>query len=432
MEISMIKIPFFGLGKPKLKYPVVESRGQDTIEEIPLPRKVTLFLKQTDVGSDDLILKVGEEIKTGQKLRLTEENDGYFISTITGTITDISRHTGYLGQTYPAVFVDADEEDQWSREFNEIDKKSIPDAAMKFLSCLPGAPDLGSLLNVKPALNTMIINGIDKDLLVTVNQLFVKTEIEGLKEGIEYLKKITPASRIIIVVPPDLRSQAEQCGAEVKVMNVQYPDTLPRMIMKNVLGKAIPPGKNCEDMGVGFINAEAVVALASAFTKGEIPIDKILTVVKKDGSSVNVRARIGTHVKDILSALRIETSRGDRLILGGPMTGHAVYSEDVPVLADTDAIIVQDREQIMWSSDSSCVNCGECIRACPAKIPVNMLVRLLENGLYEEAAEEYDLLYCVECGLCSYVCIARIPLFHYIMLGKYEFAQIERQEESNA
>jgi electron transport complex protein RnfC len=114
------------------------------------------------------------------------------------------------------------------------------------------------------------------------------------------------------------------------------------------------------------------------------------------------------------------------------MTGTAIYSEDMPVSPDTDAIMVLDRSQIVIGSGSHCINCGECVRACPAKVPVNMLVRLLENGLYEEAAEQYDLLSCIECGLCSYVCIARIPVFHYIMLGKYEFFRIQSAEESNA
>ena len=85
----------------------------------------------------------------------------------------------------------------------------------------------------------------------------------------------------------------------------------------------------------------------------------------------------------------------------------------------------------MQSSDTHCVNCGECVRACPARIPVNMLIRLLENGLYEEAVERYDLLSCIECGLCSYACIAQIPVFHYIMLGKYEFAQMKSAEGAN-
>jgi electron transport complex protein RnfC len=61
-----------------------------------------------------------------------------------------------------------------------------------------------------------------------------------------------------------------------------------------------------------------------------------------------------------------------------------------------------------------------------------MLVRLLENGLYEEAVQDYNLLSCIECGLCAYVCVARIPVFHFIMLGKYEFGRLKTMEESNA
>ena len=64
-------------------------------------------------------------------------------------------------------------------------------------------------------------------------------------------------------------------------------------------------------------------------------------------------------------------------------------------------------------------------------IPVNMLVRVLASGLYEEAAEKYDLHACIECGLCNYVCVARIPVFHHIMLGKHEFARIKNAEGSN-
>ncbi|HIJ42011.1 MAG TPA: 4Fe-4S dicluster domain-containing protein, partial [Deltaproteobacteria bacterium] len=90
-----------------------------------------------------------------------------------------------------------------------------------------------------------------------------------------------------------------------------------------------------------------------------------------------------------------------------------------------------DSAQIVPGSGDPCINCGECIRACPANVPVNMLIRYLENGLYEEAARDYDLFSCIECGICGYVCEMRIPIFHYIMLGKHEIALTEALEESN-
>jgi electron transport complex protein RnfC len=204
------------------------------------------------------------------------------------------------------------------------------------------------------------------------------------------------------------------------------------MIMKNLFGKPVPVGKRCEDLGIGFVSAEAVVALQKSFSQAQVPIHKVMTVIRKDGTTVHARARIGTPVKDVLSALAVATGHGDRVVLGGAMTGRTVFSEEAPVEGDTDAILVQDKTQGVVSSDSHCVNCGECVKMCPAKMPVNLLIRYLENGRFEEAAQDFDLLSCIECGLCTYVCIVRIPIFHYIMLGKQEIARIKSAEEAHA
>jgi electron transport complex protein RnfC len=428
----MINKPFFGLGKPKLKYPVVETQEQDAVKEIPIPSRVTLFLDDHNGMTEGLSIKSGDEVRTGQKLKLMEDDKSYVISSVTGTITGISQYKGYLGKTYAAISIDTAQEEQWDDQFKGFNQKPALENALQFLHFLPGGPGFMSILDTQPPLHTIIINGVDKDLLVSTNQLIVKTETDNLKGGIEYLREIAGAEKIMIAVPPELASQAGKTGAEVRLIEPIYPNTLPEIIMKNILGKIAPAGKTSEEMGVGFINAEAVVALSNAFTKGQIPVNKLLTVIGKDYRTAHVRARIGTHVKEILDALDIETHHGDQLVLGGPMTGHALYSEDLPIVPDTDAIMVQDKNQVVFNSKSQCFNCGECVRACPASIPVNMLIRVLENSLYEEAVNEYDLPSCIECGLCSYVCPARIPVFHYIMLGKYEFAHIESVEESNA
>ena len=422
----MIKRPFFGSGKPNLKYSAVEVQRQDIVKEIPIPDKITLSLEDPYGMDEELSVRVGNKVKTGQKLKLKEDDKNYIISSVTGTISGIFQYDGYLGKTYRSISIDTIDKEKSGTE------KSVPGNAGEYLGHLPGKPDLASLLDSRSILNTIIINGADKDLLVGINQLIVRTKFESLKSGVEYLRDSTGASKIMMVVGPDISSQAEKTGADVKVIKPVYPNTLPEIIMKNILGVEVPAGRSCEEVGIGFLNAEVVLAIAEAVIDRQIPVNKMLTVIKKDYTTVNVRARIGTHIKEILDALDIEMHHGDRLVLGGPMMGHTVYSEDMPIAWDTDAIMVQDKNQIILSSESECINCGECVRACPAKVPVNMLVRVLENDLYEEAVGEYDLLSCIECGLCSYVCTAHIPVFHYIMLGKYEFARIESMEEINA
>ena len=424
----MIKRPFFSLGKPKLKYPVVHTQEQDVVRVIPIPNRVSLFLENPYESNEGLLIRPGDIIRTGQKLMLTEEDKGYVISSVTGTIAGISQHKGYFGKTYSAISIDTADEEQWDDKFKEVYQKPTLETSLEFLGCLPGDTSFISNLDKHSSLHTIIINGVDSDILVSTNQLIVETETDNLKIGIENLREITRADEIIIAVPPELAAQAVNTGAEVKVIENIYPNTLPKIIVKNILGEIVPAGKTSEEVGVGFLNAEAVVALSKAFTKGQIPVSKLLTVINKDHTTVHVRARIGTHIKEILTALDIKTHHGDQLVIGGPMTGHTLHSEDLPVLPDTDAIMVQDKDNIVSTSDCHCINCGECVRACPARIPVNMLIRVLANGLYEEAAKEYDLLSCIECGFCSYVCTARIQIFHYIMLGKYEFTRIETKE----
>ena len=101
-------------------------------------------------------------------------------------------------------------------------------------------------------------------------------------------------------------------------------------------------------------------------------------------------------------------------------------------LPDTDVIFLQDRDDIPQIADYPCINCGECIAVCPVSIPVNMLVRFLGAGQYEEAADQYDLQACIECGFCSYVCVSKIPISQYIRLAKYELARTRETEETDA
>ena len=428
----MIKRPFFAITKPKLRGSRVWGLPKEVLVEVPLPKKTTFVVKGPFPKVDELMIGIGDRVRTGQKVRLAMDRGDYFISSVTGTVSNIFPRSGYMGRACTAVSVNVAEKDQLDDEFGRVAKDVSLQNAIKYLASLPGAPDFGSIVSCNPPLEALVVNGVDSDLLVTKNQFVVDTEAEALKQGIETLRKVSGIQKIILLVPDYLKEEAEKTGAEVRAIDPLYPDTLPLMVMKNLFGKTVPVGKKCEDLGIGFVSAEAVVALQKAFSDGQVPLYKLVTVIKKEGSAVQAKARIGTPVKEVLEALQIETSRGDRVVLGGPMAGLALFSEDEPIEPDTNAILVQDKGQLVSSTDSHCVNCGECVRVCPAKMPVNMLIRYLENGRFEEAAQGYDLLSCIECGLCTYVCIVRIPIFHYIMLGKQEMAKIKSAEEAHA
>jgi electron transport complex protein RnfC len=429
----MITRSFIGLKKPQLKYETLDVRTPEP-KMIHPSEKVTLFLDKAFDFKDKILFKIGDKVKTGRKLSYSENSDAYIISSVTGTISSIAPFNADYGKTYTAVTIDVAGDEEIDEQFSTRVNEPTIGAVKDWLAFIPGNVPAGFFPSdgASTPIETIVITGVDRDLLITANQHTVLVDGKAIKLGVKILKQITGIENIVMVSPDHLMQDAAVSGAEVRVVDPVYPATLPQLIMRDLLGRVVPAGKGCEDLGVAFISAEAVASIGKAFGEGQIPVYKRLNFINKNGSSSLVTVRIGTPVRDILNAFDVTLNDQDRLIIGGPMTGSTVYSEDFPVEPDTDAVMVQDKDGIPIVSDYPCTNCGECVRICPANIPINMLVRFLETGLYQEAADQYDLYSCIDCGLCSFVCVSKMPIFHYIKLAKYELGRIATAEATNA
>jgi electron transport complex protein RnfC len=397
-------------------------------ESLPQPPSVTLYHPGDFRTGEGVRFKVGDRVRTGQRLALYEKEPSAVICPVTGTIASLSPFTGDFGRKFTAVAIEPVEEEELDPEFAEVSKALDLEKARAFFSSLPGSPDFSLFSDPDRPIRTLIVCGVDADLLVVTNQFAVRNRAADIKKGISVLRQITGVENIVVALPDDIVQNFGSIGADAVGVSPEYPSGVPRMVAAAALGEPVPAGTSLTEAGVALVSAEAVAAVGSAVKTGRPPVEKVVTVVDKEGEKRLVSVALGTPIRHILAAAGVETEDGDRIILGGPMTGSAIYAEDHPVGPETDAVMIQGSGDIAMTSDYPCINCGECVRACPVNIPVNMLVRFLEAGKYEDGQDLYDLDACVECGLCSFVCVSRIPIFQYIRLAKYELSRMRAVE----
>ncbi len=416
----MIRRSFWAPGTPKLFYDVLESELENP-KEIASPANLTFLLNDPVINGKKTLLQPKSSVARGDQIRLYETSQDCVVCPVDAKVHVVDSYVDHQGRKGSIVTVAASQE---TMEPVSLDMEETLAYAQNFLQKIPGGLPFDRFGREDAPVHTIVVNCADEDLLSTTNQFIARACTDEIIQGIRIMKKTTGVENIYIAVPETLASSLDFADFQVLKISRRYPCALPAMIMKDHLGQTVPAGMRPEDLGFCFIRPEGLVSLAKVHARKECDFTKIVKIVGKNGESFRVRAKIGTPVANIFNALDIEVNEQDRVIIGGPMQGFATYTIFHPVTCDMNTVVVQAQDQIPRMEDTTCFNCGNCIRVCPAKVPTNLLIRHLQADLYEEAAEKFDLESCLECGLCTYVCPARIPLLQFSRLGKMELKRL--------
>ena len=101
-----------------------------------------------------------------------------------------------------------------------------------------------------------------------------------------------------------------------------------------------------------------------------------------------------------------------------------------PVL-NPDALTLQS----VFPTVNRCTKCGSCTTACPMSIPVMDSVIRMQQGSFDEVAEDFTT--CIHCGLCRFVCEDKVKphnmgLWIRRSLGKSQEMTAVRSEDSES
>lgn len=260
----------------------------------------------------------------------------------------------------------------------------------------------------------LVINGLNPEPGVSVAQQLLRDGREELRAGVALARKLLSPNRAVLAVPKG--EQVSIPGAETAGIRAKYPYSLDALVVRAVTGKEFPEGTR-------VINVMDLYDLGRVALTG-LPITETLMTI----AGHNYRVPIGTPVRHILDLLGLVAGPGDTIVLGGPFRGEAIYSLDEGVKKTDYGLFITSSDAIPAVQDAACINCGECVLQCPARVQPHLISRCAEYERFEEA-ERYGLNSCFECGLCAFNCFARRPLLQYIRFAK---AQLKAKGQQDA
>ena len=217
-----------------------------------------------------------------------------------------------------------------------------------------------------------------------------------------------------------LEKAALASGLAVEIVGFppKYPQGDEKQLVKALLDREIPSEGIPLDAGAVVMNVGTVYSLYEAIALQKPVIERVVTVA---GGAIrnpaNLKVRIGTPFADLVDECGGFAEVPEKIVVGGPMMGSAVYDLATPVTKTTAGVLFLTSREVRAGRRSNCLNCGRCIESCPMGLNPTRLFKWVDHGEYDLAMDE-GLLDCQECGCCGYGCPARIPLVQGMRIGR--------------
>ncbi len=291
-----------------------------------------------------------------------------------------------------------------------------------------GGAGFPTYAKLSAGIDTVVLNCAECEPLLKLHRQLLEEYTSEILTALDEILDATGAERGIVAVKTHYKAAMEAVKAEIgdhKRLSVVgldsvYPAGDELILIKEVTGRTVPPGKLPSSVGVMVSNTETVYNVYNAI-KGKAVTEKFVTVAGEVASPVTLCVPIGTKLSELVKRAGGLTRNDVDYISGGPMMGRIVSPADV-VTKTTNALLVLPSDNVavmnkkrnakigLRRAMSVCCQCRSCTELCSRYnlgygVEPHMVMRVLSNGGKGEVNKLAESLSCSGCGLCeAYSC----------------------------
>ncbi|MEH6596165.1 MAG: electron transport complex subunit RsxC [Colwellia polaris] len=417
------------------------------IASAQIPEQLIIPLRQHIGQAGKLIISVGDKVLKGQALTTIDTPMSLPVHAPTsGTITDIKLmpipHPSGLSEA--CVILTPDGDDTWQPrkicpDYKLLSKENILDKIAN--AGIAGMGGAGFPTKVKVStlskIEYLIINAAECEPYITADDLLIQEHSPTILDGIKIIDHLLSPTNILIGIEDNkpkaidalMKATADIDHLQVCVIPTKYPSGGEKQLIQILTGQEVPSGVLPSSLGIIMQNIGTCFAIADAVINDTPLIKRVVTI---SGQALekpqNIWALIGTPVGFLTKHCGYQNNEKQHLIMGGPMMGFSLPTDQIPVIKSTNCILAPSEIEIAspFSSTSSkeveCIRCGQCADVCPAQL---LPQELQWSAKAKDQAQlaKLNLFDCIECGACAYVCPSQIPLVHYYRVAKAEIRQ---------
>jgi Na+-translocating ferredoxin:NAD+ oxidoreductase subunit C len=419
------------------------------IIEMPVPSIVVLPVSQHIGAPANVVVEKGQSVKKGD---IVAEAGGFVSApvhaTVSGTVAAIEPRNTASGRKLLCVIIESDGEDSWSDGLNS--KQDISSLSIKEKLGLirdAGIVGLGGAafpthVKLSPPedkpIDIVILNGVECEPYSTCDDRMMIERPGGIVEGLKILMEILDCKKGYIGIennkPAAIKSMQDAVkgvdGITVEKLKVKYPQGGEKQLIYAITKRKVPAGGLPMDVGCVVQNVGTSAAVFEAVSLKRPLLERIVTVTGNGvAKPVNVLARIGESVENLINVAGGYSENAAKLIMGGPMMGPSQFTDEIPVVKGSSCVLVMNEDETDTGEQLPCISCARCVDVCPMRLMPSTLATLVEYEHWDDV-KDYGVFDCIECGSCSYICPVKRKLVEYIKFGKASLTAISAKEKA--